>query len=123
MDTYLQDLDKCTAIAARLDKRVEEVFGHLGRNAKQKVAEVFAANTGMSYTSAYQIVTSYCRDGPSLVQCSSRVPDSWNRTDAKRLEHLIRISTLYQILNVPDDDESVKLMREINEKFEYPLKR
>ncbi len=114
---YNEDLVRCTKIGEVLNQRTIEFWGSDVWESKQKMVEVFAELIHKKHCTALYCINHYC-DGMIPAQISSASHIALNK---KAKEHLNRVSIFCQLLGIEEDNEIVKIMKEVNPQFQYPI--
>ena len=108
---YDQDLARGEKIGRVISEKIFDLFGSI-----KDIAPVFAEAIGVKNSTSTEVLTDYSL-GLMAHRCSSA---SKLHLRKRTEEHFKRISTLYQLLEIPENHEIVSLMKEINPSFEYP---
>ncbi len=112
MSKYYEDVNRCNIIGDYLKKKLKRF--HLSR---EEIFRRFALEIGVKITTSHAIINTYLNGGfPQGISS-----DIKNNCD--RISHLERLSILCKLLEIPESDSIIQLVKEVNQQFHYPLER
>ena len=117
-DKYDQDIERCGQIGHLLGYELGSKF-----ESRKQLAELFSQVSGLSYSTAWEYVHVYVSRGPSPQKISSGLIGNPMHNQAKTEKNLERLAIFYQMIGIDADHEVVKLTKEVNPAFSYPLQR
>ena len=109
-EKYTQDIARADMIAPELQRRIREKFdtyAHLGN----RVMDAF----GLRQSSSHALIANFCK-GYFVAHISTDVPH--RKLTAVYLD---RLAAVYQLLEIDPGDDLIRLTKEINPAFVYPL--
>ncbi len=107
---YEEDMERAHVLGRLIDARIKEKFESL-----HELALLYAERTGLSEITSHQYLGEY-RRGEAITQDIS----SGNKRKKQYEKKLERFTILYELLGLDEDNEIVKITREINPAFIYP---